>query len=149
MFMLFQTTLGLLVALGLGGSITALAQTAPASSLAATIKASKWQKRVLLLCAGSPDDTSLLRQQQLLAPAKAELDSRDLLVREVIPSQLSGSDQRYLRQQLNVTGTGFMVLLIGKDGGVKRRETQPLAPAQVFATIDAMPMRQQEMKRPK
>lgn len=145
--MLFQTTIGLLVALGLGGSL-AMAQTAPAGSLVATIKASKWQKRVLLLCATRPDDARLHRQQQLLAPAQAELHSRDLLVQEVIASQLSGPDQRYLRQQLNLPDSGFMVLLIGKDGGVKRRETQPLTPTQLFRTIDAMPMRQQEMKRP-
>ncbi|RSK45749.1 DUF4174 domain-containing protein [Hymenobacter perfusus] len=125
----------------------ALAQTAPATSLATTLKASKWQKRVLLLCAPNADNADLRRQQQLLGPVRAQLNTRDLLVREVLTSQLPPADQRYAREQLKVPASGFVVLLIGKDGGVKRRETSPLPPAQLFSTIDAMPMRQQEMRR--
>lgn len=126
---------------------TTLAQKAPATSLAATIKDSKWQKRVLLLCAPTADNADLRRQQQLLGPARAELNTRDLLVREVLTSQLPPADQRYAREQLKVPANGFVVILIGKDGGVKRRETSPLPPAQLFSTIDAMPMRRQEMRR--
>ncbi|GGG32245.1 hypothetical protein GCM10011378_05950 [Hymenobacter glacieicola] len=117
--------------------------------MAATLKASKWQRRVLLLCAPTPDNAELRQQQQLLQPAKAELRARDLVVYEVHPGQLAAADQRYLRQQLGVAGGSFTVLLVGKDGGVKRRETKPLPAAELFSTIDAMPMRQQEMRRPR
>ena len=40
---------------------------------------------------------------------------------------------------------GFEVLLVGKDGGVKLRQETPLSVDDLFATIDAMPMRQREM----
>ncbi|UOQ78189.1 DUF4174 domain-containing protein [Hymenobacter sp. 5516J-16] len=121
----------------------------PADGLAATLNASKWQQRVLLLCAPTADNAELRRQQQVLRPAKAELVARDVVVYEVIQNRLSAADQRYLRQRLGVASSSFTVLLLGKDGGVKRRETQPLSAAQLFATIDAMPMRQQEMRRPR
>ncbi|MBD2714731.1 DUF4174 domain-containing protein [Microvirga sp. STR05] len=123
------------------------AQQGPAGqSVPALLKASKWQKRVLLLCAPALDDANLRRQQQLLEPVRAGLDSRDLVVREVNLSQLSTADKQYLTQRLGVAAGGFMAVLIGKDGGVKRRETRPLPPAKLFSTIDAMPMRQQEMR---
>ncbi|MCA8831367.1 DUF4174 domain-containing protein [Hymenobacter pini] len=134
-----------LLVLALGCAYAAQAQTS--TSLAATLRASKWQKRVLLLCAPTPDDADLVRQRQLLGPVRGQLNSRDLLVREIIFSQLSTTDTRYLWEQLNVQPGRFAVLLIGKDGGVKRRETTPLPTAQLFSTIDAMPMRQQEMRR--
>jgi len=39
------------------------------------------------------------------------------------------------------------VLLIGKDGGVKLRSKAPIAPRTLVETIDAMPMRQDELQR--
>ena len=115
-------------------------------SVAALLKASKWHKRVLLVCAPSADDADLHRQQQLLGPVGAGLNSRDLVVREVVLAELSAADKQYLAQRLGVAGSRFTAVLIGNDGGVKRRETRPLPPAALFSTIDAMPMRQQEMR---
>ncbi|WP_340153321.1 DUF4174 domain-containing protein [uncultured Marivirga sp.] len=37
-------------------------------------------------------------------------------------------------------------LLIGKDGGVKLRSISPITNKKLFETIDAMPMRQREMR---
>ena len=39
----------------------------------------------------------------------------------------------------------FRVILVGKDGGVKRQDTTPVRATTIFEQIDAMPMRQQEM----
>jgi hypothetical protein len=39
------------------------------------------------------------------------------------------------------------VILVGKDGTEKRREQTPIELADIFNQIDAMPMRQQEMKQ--
>ncbi|MBX0290841.1 DUF4174 domain-containing protein [Hymenobacter sp. HSC-4F20] len=135
--------------LGVLSCAMAKAQSLPAVSLAATIKASQWQNRVLLVCAPTPEHPELGHQRQLLAKAQPALRERDLLVREAVFAHLPAPDQRYLRQQLGVAATEFTVLLIGKDGGVKQRATRPLTPEQLSAVIDAMPMRQQEMRRPK
>ncbi|MBC6696716.1 DUF4174 domain-containing protein [Hymenobacter sp. BT190] len=120
---------------------------ASSSSVAALLKASRWQKRVLLLYAPTATHPALQQQRELLRDVAPELKARQLLVRELIGSELSTDDARCLTTQLKVASGGFTVLLIGKDGGVKRRSTRPLAPGSLFSTIDAMPMRQQEMRR--
>ena len=38
------------------------------------------------------------------------------------------------------------MILIGKDGGEKQRWSEPVEPQEFFQIIDAMPMRQDEMK---
>jgi hypothetical protein len=40
-------------------------------------------------------------------------------------------------------------VLIGKDGGEKLRRTTPLSPEELFAIVDAMPMRRAEMRERK
>ncbi|WP_182888403.1 DUF4174 domain-containing protein [Hymenobacter rubripertinctus] len=124
----------------------AQAQTAPAASLASRVKAARWRQRVLLICAPTATDARLLKQRALLQPARAGLTERDLLVRELPWASLPAADRNYLRQ-LGGSPDAFRVLLLGKDGGVKRRDTAPVAPAALFATIDGMFMRRQEMKR--
>ncbi|MCB2408909.1 DUF4174 domain-containing protein [Hymenobacter lucidus] len=115
-------------------------------SLAASLKASRWQKRVLLLCAPTSDNAALRRQRQLLATDPPGLEARELLVREVLFTALSAADRNYLTETLRVSPTGFTLVLLGKDGGSKRRETEPVTPSSLFTTIDAMPMRQREMQ---
>ncbi|MBT9391673.1 DUF4174 domain-containing protein [Hymenobacter sp. NST-14] len=122
------------------------AQTSSASALEATVKKAHWRQRVLLICAPSAADASLLAQRNLLESAAAGLRERDLLVRELVLPELPAPDRAYLRR-LGVKTDAFQVLLLGKDGGLKRRDTQPVAPQTLFSTIDAMPMRRQEMKR--
>lgn len=147
--MRFISLCWLLIAGGLLlGAATVQAQTKPVKgSLASLLKASRWQKRVLLLCAPTATDAALLQQRQLLATARPGLDDRDLLVREVLLNTLSAADKTYLAETLRVSSGGFVVLLVGKDGGVKRRETEPVSPASLFKTIDVMPMRRKEMRQ--
>jgi hypothetical protein len=38
------------------------------------------------------------------------------------------------------------VILVGKDGTEKRRNAAPVTARSIFDTIDAMPMRQREMR---
>jgi hypothetical protein len=43
--------------------------------------------------------------------------------------------------------SGFIVLLIGKDGSVKHRTNKLLPVDELFAIIDVMPMRKREMMK--
>ncbi len=144
--MLIRLFVFLLMTVLLLPAATTPAQTAPNISLEATVKAAHWRQRILLICAPTATDAQLLKQRALLQPARAGLTERDLLVRELPWNTLSEADRNYLRQ-LGVKTDSFRVLLIGKDGGMKRRDTEPVAPTALFATIDGMPMRRQEMKR--
>lgn len=131
-------TLGLLTLLA--------AQPAPGPNLAHTLRASRWQRRLLLIGAPTASQAEFKRQKDLLADAKEGLAARDFQVVEVLYDQLSPADRQCWTQQLGQPLAGFRAVLIGKDGGVKRTETQPLAPASLFDTVDKMPMRRQEMR---
>jgi len=134
-----------LAALGL---LTLLAaQPASAPDLAHTLRASRWQRRLLLLGAPTASQAGFQRQQTLLAAEAKGLAARDFDVVEVLYDHLSPADRQCWTQQLGQPLTGFRLVLIGKDGGVKRTETQPLALASLFDTVDKMPMRRQEMRR--
>ncbi len=55
--------------------------------------------------------------------------------------------RNYLEKELGVRRGEFNLVLIGKDGGVKYRSQQATETRDIFSTIDAMPMRQNEMRR--
>ena len=122
------------------------AQSAPSAGLAQALQASCWQHRVLLIGAPTASQAELKRQKTLLAADDKGLSERDFKVIEVVYDQLSPADRQCWTQQLGQPLSGFRVVLIGKDGGVKRTETQPLAAADFFHTVDKMPMRRQEMR---
>ncbi|TGE10324.1 DUF4174 domain-containing protein [Hymenobacter fodinae] len=126
-------------------AMAALAQPS-AQPLASWLPKQRWQKRVVLLCAPTASEPELRAQQQQFAAAEAGMQERDIVVREVLFDQLSAADKQYVTQKLRVNTTGFTLVLLGKDGGVKRRETQPITPKSLFQTIDVMPMRREEAR---
>jgi len=123
------------------------AQPRPLVSLAQTLRASRWQQRVLLLTAPSAQDANFKRQTALLAAGRAALKARDVRVLNAPFDQLSAADQRLLTRQLRLGSSAFTVLLLGKDGGEKLRRARPMTVAELTAVIDQMPMRRQEMRR--
>ena len=122
------------------------AQTAATPGLAGPLRARRWQHRVLLVGAPTATQADFQRQKAMLAASEKGLAERDFKVIEVLYDQLAPADRQCWTQQLGQPLAGFRVVLIGKDGGVKRTETQPLAPAEIFGTVDKMPMRRQEMR---
>jgi hypothetical protein len=122
------------------------AQQPPAPSLAQLLRASRWQHRLLLIGAATASQPDYQQQKKLLASEAKGLAERDFRVIEVPYDQLSPADRQYWTQQLGQSLSGFVVVLIGKDGGVKRTSPRPLAPAALFGTVDKMPMRRQEMR---
>ena len=69
-----------------------------------------------------------------------------MLVLEAIEMDLTAPEKQYVRQTLGVAPGSFAVVLLGKDGGVKRNDSKPIDPTVLFKTIDTMPMRRQEMR---
>lgn len=127
------------------GPLTATQLTAP-RGLAEVLRAARWQHRVLLIGAPTAEQADFQHQKKLLAAEAKGLAERDFKVIEVSYDQLTPADRQYWTQQLGQPVTGFRVVLIGKDGGIKRTETQLLAPASLFGTVDKMPMRRREMR---
>ena len=100
----------------------------------------RWNNRLLLVFAPSPEDALFLEQLAELEAERTGLVERDLLVLTDTDPERS-SDLRY-----GLEIGGFHVLLVGKDGGVKIRSSTPVGTETLFATIDAMPMRQREIQ---
>lgn len=102
----------------------------------------RWKSRVLVLSAPTADHPDLVEQRNILARDTAGLTERDIRVVELT----SDKDAR-LRDQLRLTPERFTVVLLGKDGGEKMREQQPVTLDALYGLIDAMPMRQREMRK--
>ena len=122
-------------------------QAALPPGLAATLRAGRWQHRLLLVGAPTAGQADFQAQKKMLAAATAGLAERDFEVLEVPCGQLTPADRQCWTRQLGQPLAGFRVVLIGKDGGVKQVNARPLPPVDFFRTVDKMPMRRQEMRR--
>jgi len=61
-------------------------------------------------------------------------------------SPISDATAGSLRNQFNIKSGQPTVILVGKDGGEKPRSTGYVPIEDIFSLIDAMPMRQAEMR---
>jgi len=117
------------------------------------LDALRCKNRVLVLFSPSESDASFQLQKQGLASSAQGVLERDLMVLEIVEQGqsragnhlLSEKSVQDIRKRLGVVGGSFQVLLIGKDGGVKLRSSEPVSMKDLFGLIDSMPMRQQEM----
>jgi hypothetical protein len=119
------------------------------------LAAERWKTRPLVVVApGRADKLALATQQALAQPAtRAAFADRQVVVFELLDGQGSREGQpiapaaaEALLHKLGLRADGpAMLLLIGKDGGVKLRR-RSLNVAEILDTIDAMPMRRSEVK---
>ncbi len=103
----------------------------------------RWHNRVLLLFADDPTTPELQKQKAVLEKAADGLAERDVEVYRITGSLPQNTT---LRLKFGIDKP-FAVVLIGKDGGRKLRATKPVNASELFALIDNMPMRKDEMTR--
>ncbi len=119
--------------------------------------------RVLLVFAPSEHDARFQRQLSLLHGHAAEMKERDLVLvanlihagartdadtmRTLPAPYLMDREQLVSRHRFRVEQGDFAVVLLGKDGGEKLRSHAPIAMLKLDEMIDAMPGRQEEMKK--
>jgi hypothetical protein len=127
-----------------GAALIAAATSGAMAASGDPLAAHLWKSRVLVIAAPEPGDARLQAQREALASARSGVAERDLVVVEAIGS---GKQAAALRQRLGLSEGAFHVVLVGKDGGPKLSSGEPIPPQNLFATIDAMPMRRDEMKR--
>jgi Domain of unknown function (DUF4174) len=119
------------------------------------LNAYQWENRLLLLFASSEEDQAYLTLKKEIDRQAMEVKDRDLLVFYVLERGESRLDQKhlspdqalFLKKHLTVASGRFTIILIGKDGGEKIRQESAVDLKEIFAIIDAMPMREQEMKK--
>jgi hypothetical protein len=120
---------------------------APVESLAAF----QWKNRVFILFADKDNARAARQENQLLADRSA-LDERDMVVLKVSVGKVrplfgaaDGLDGEAIRHDLEGPEAGeFAAFLLGKDGTVKLKVSEPITNGELFAIIDSMPMRAAE-----
>ena len=100
----------------------------------------RWLSRLIVVFSDSPNDPRFAEQTELLLSLPSELLDRDVIVL----TDTDPSAQSFLRQKLRPRG--FVVLIIGKDGGVKLRKPIPWSVREISRAIDKMPLRQREIQ---
>lgn len=106
----------------------------------------RWKYRPLLVFAPSPEDARYRAQVEMLQGHGAELEDREMVLLHVFERDDNGEEAHALRTRYGVRTGAFLIVLVGKDGETKFKASEPVGPAEVFGLIDAMPMRQQEMR---
>lgn len=116
-------------------------------SLKAILHDKKDHRRVLLIYGRDDAQHYLIEQQEALNEVKDGLAERDLDVVVLIASLVTEPDRQFLMHDYKLNPSDhYAGWLIGKDGGIKQTYKEPVSVKDLFATIDGMPMRQQEMK---
>ncbi|NND40465.1 MAG: DUF4174 domain-containing protein [Silicimonas sp.] len=100
----------------------------------------KWVARPVVVFAESPADPAFREQVELLTERLEELVERDV----VLITDTSPDEKSDIRRKLRPRG--FMLTLIGKDGGVKLRKPFPWDVRELTRQIDKMPIRRQELR---
>ncbi|MEA5573084.1 DUF4174 domain-containing protein [Calothrix sp. UHCC 0171] len=136
-----------------GGTAQGSTQAIKTSSF--NLSSQKWQNRVLLVFAPSVNNRTYQQQMQLFNQHQNGFTDRDLVLVQVLATDKSYANRQLidkssaanLRNRFGVDKENFRVILVGKDGGVKRSDATPVQATAIFEQIDAMPMRQQEMQQ--
>ncbi|WP_275788352.1 DUF4174 domain-containing protein [Pararhizobium gei] len=134
-------------------SLIALAAGGSSAAMPGGLSQFQWEKRVLILFA-SPDDATYLKQRQIIDAQQAGLAERDMVViridgaaAELVFGTAKNIDANAISREVSFQpDAGFQAILIGKDGGVKLRETRAVSEEALFGLIDSMPMRARERK---
>lgn len=111
-----------------------------------------WKNRILIVQSKGQNQAL----NQLLLKNQEALADRDLIVINLTTEKIKLANQiRPTREERTALLNKFKLskaeqptfVLIGKDGGEKSRQTQTLDLEKIFALIDTMPMRKNEMKK--
>ena len=110
----------------------------PAEGL--TVEQFRWEKRLVVVLADSPQNPAFGEQMRNLAEDPAALDRRDVVVITDTDPGTPSAIRARLRPH------GFALVLIDKDGQIAQRKPLPWTVREIVAAIDKMPLRQEEIR---
>lgn len=137
--------------------VTAMLASVAARAASSPLTVERGRSRPLVVVATDASAPAALALQQALSQAetRAAFRERQVVVFSIVAGQgrregkdLDPAATAALLAALGVQANGpDAILLVGKDGGVKRHLAQLSVPV-ILAAIDSMPMRRQEMGQP-
>jgi hypothetical protein len=130
---------------------TKVDETNAADSAVASLGQFQWKSRVVVIFPDK-DNAGAARQENQLLADRQGLAERDIVVLKMVAGQVralfgSGADLDVdaLSGDLGKPQPGeFAAVLVGKDGTIKLNVREPISTGELFAIIDAMPMRAAE-----
>lgn len=113
----------------------------------------QWKNRPFLIFAPSEANAAYGLQARRLDAERDGVRDREIVLFEIVAQAESRAAGEPLdavtvdaiRKRFGVGEDEFAVILVGKDGTEKRRWSIPVEMEEVFALIDSMPMRHEEM----
>ena len=103
----------------------------------------RWKNRLLGNSAPAGDGAAE-EQRRIYQAAVKGMSERQIVLAEA----LDGSERsRGIRSKVLADGSRFQVFLVGKDGHTAFSSDKPVSANDLFARVDAMPMRQDEIRR--
>ena len=114
----------------------------------------KWENRLILIITDDENNSTFKAQLAELRKDLPGLEERKLIIYQVFPGEyktgLNGDNKKKSSRLYNdykKSGSGFEVVLLGLDGGIKLQQNELLKLEKLYATIDVMPMRRREVER--
>lgn len=121
--------------------------------MAQDLEKHQWKSRLVLIHTNELESGDYQNQMLILKKESAGLVERRLVVYTFWKDKyrVGFGDTEWKLADTGFPGwsnpdSGFEILLIGLDGGIKLRQEETLDAETLFARIDSMPMRRQEMK---
>ena len=113
----------------------------------------QWKDRLILVVTSDTSHAVYRDQLKIFEEETSGMKERKLVQYKITPGQYQVGEGNHLWIRSNdlyntfkKTDSDLEVILIGLDGGTKLRRAVILPADELFATIDAMPMRQREMQ---
>jgi hypothetical protein len=123
------------------------------------LKQHRWQDRVIIIKSNDRNNGKFKEQLRAFEDHNRELTERKLILYQIINESINYKDFETKKNKIfNISDfkdneavkkptKDFEFILIGLDGGIKMRKEDVVSLNSLFKTIDAMPMRQNEIKR--
>ena len=114
----------------------------------------QWKRRPFLIFAPSPQHADYQAQERMMTGQASQIVDRDMVLGHLFqdgPSHVGGEEMseeavQALYRELDLAEADFHLVLLGKDGTIKLRLNTPTEMSEIYDVIDAMPMRQREMR---
>ena len=114
----------------------------------------RWNKRPLFVFSPTVEREDYQKQLRDLSSKEEGVEDRDMVVHLVLEEgnsfvedlPLGKEAVRQLQEKFEIDPADLVIILVGKDGGVKLRKEEYTPMSDIFDLIDSMPMRQREMK---
>lgn len=123
------------------------------------IRAHRWENRILILKTTDTETNKFVNQLKEFSNQEVGLAERKLIMYKIVGEQYelvkfdnsdskpTGQITEDFKMKYIQNNEDFNIILIGLDGGIKLQQQDVLSIETLLNTIDAMPMRQSEMKR--